>query len=178
MCGIDLGMDSVACSSCQKPKAALSCGLCGQPLCKYCVQALDEADFSFLPEIPEELGHPFYCAGCFDATVAPQLLEYNEILEQAKGVFVFTKDQGKESRLIKRKEAPLKVTDCVDQNETILRLAFLAARAKHNAIVDVQITSEKVRNAGYQSTKWSGVAIPASIDPRRYEGRPVLSNPN
>jgi hypothetical protein len=43
----------------------------------------------------------------------------------------------------------------------------------------VDIDGRKVKDGSYQSTKFSGTAIPVSIDPRRYgSDRPNLSNPN
>ncbi len=129
--------------------------------------------------MPEELAHAFYCTGCFDDKIHPELAQYEETLDRAKGVLVFMKDQGKETRLIKRKEAQLRILDCDDYDETIMRLAFLAAEAGHNAIVDVDVVSRKVKDGSYQTTKYTGTAVPVSVDPRRYDSdRPTLSNPN
>jgi hypothetical protein len=167
------------CGSCLKPKAALACGLCGCDLCKQCAQILDEGEFSFLKAVPAELAHSFYCANCFAEKIAPEVERYTEVLERAKGIIVFEKSQGKETRLIKRKEAQLKVSDCDDYDETLMRLAFFAAEAGHNAIVDVDINGRKIKNGSYQSTKFSGTATPVTVDPRRYDSdRPELSNPN
>ena len=171
-------MEKAVCSSCQKPKANLACGICASSLCKHCARGLDESDFDFLTPVPKELAHDFYCGPCYDAKVAPALADYYHTVDLAKSVFVFTKDMGKEARLIKRKEAPVRVEDCPDHDETVMRLAFLAAKGQHNALVDVVISDEKVRNEGYQTTRWSGVGVPATIDARRYEKRRELSNPN
>lgn len=179
-CGINLwylftSMSNAICGTCQKPKATRQCGLCESPLCKAC-SVLPE-DLTLVAEPPPELRHSFYCAACFDQVVEPLLGRYREILERAREVYVFTKDQSKETRLIKRKEAPLKVAECEDYDETLMRLAYLAAEAGFNALVDVDISSRKIRDGSYQSTLYSGTAIPVQIDPRRYD-RPDISNPN
>lgn len=172
-------MEKLVCSACLKPKATLMCGLCGCDLCKACAQALNEDDFSFVANVPESLTHSNYCSSCYDEKIQPEVNEYTDTLERAKGILVFTKDQGKETRLIKRKEAMLKTGDCDDYDEAIMRLAFLAASKGHNAIVDVDVNGRKVKDGSYQTTKFSGTAIPVSVDPRRYDSdRPELSNPN
>lgn len=93
------------CSSCQKPKATLKCGLCTDALCKSCAQTLDADSFQMLKEIPPHLSHKAYCVPCFDSKVAAELETYNQDLEKARNVYVFTKAQSKETRLIKRKAA-------------------------------------------------------------------------
>jgi hypothetical protein len=155
------------------------CGLCGCDLCKACAQSISETDLSFAPSVPEALTHAFYCSSCFDEKIHPELAEYETTLERAKEILVFMKDQGKETRLIKRKEAPLKSADCDDFQDAVMQLAFMAASRGHNAIVDVDINGRKVKDGSYQTTKYTGTAIPVSIDPRRYDSdRPELSNPN
>lgn len=172
-------MESNICSSCQKPKATLHCGLCHDALCKSCAQMLDAESFQFLKSIPEDLSHKAYCVPCFDLKVSSELDAYNETLEKAKNVYVFTKAQSKETRLIKRKAAPIRVENCSDEDDAIMRLAFLAAQSDYNAIVDVHLTSKKVIDNSYQSTAWAGTAIPSHVDADKLEqSRPVLKNPN
>src|ERR1035437_2303760 len=96
------------CSSCQKQKAVLECGLCHAVLCKKCTQFLDEDSFSFLKSIPEELTFN-YCTTCFEGKIRPQLDAYNEDMERAKDIVIFYKAQSKETRLMKRSEKPFKV---------------------------------------------------------------------
>lgn len=140
---------------------------------------MDEDQFSFLAQIPAELAHTTYCPNCYDNTVAPALASYNETMELAKEVHVYSKTQTKETRLIKRKEHPVKVTDCKDHDETILRLAFFAAQAGYNGLVDVQLSSEKIKNGSYQTMKWSGAGIPARIDSKKIpRDRSIWQNPN
>ena len=167
------------CCSCLKPKAALACGLCGSDVCKSCTQILNEEDFAYVKAIPVELAHAIFCPNCFNEKIAPETAAYHETLEQAKGIIVFMKDQGKETRLIKRKQGQLKVVDCDDYDETIMRLAFQAASIGHNAIVDVDVNGRKFRHGSYQTTKFTGTATPVTIDPRRYDSdRPHIANPN
>lgn len=172
-------MENFECQSCHKPKASLECGLCSSAICKNCAQFNDEDQFSFLAEIPQELSHSTYCVSCFDEKVAPALAQYNETMELAKDVLVYSKTQTKETRLIKRKEQPVHVVGCKDHDETILRLAFLAAKAGHNGIIDVQLSSEKIKNGSYQTMRWSGTGIPAHIDSKKIpRDRSLWQNPN
>ncbi|KYG70611.1 hypothetical protein AZI85_01350 [Bdellovibrio bacteriovorus] len=160
-------MENNVCCSCQKPKATLECGHCKSAVCKNCAQFLEKDTFSFLQVLSEELSHSTYCGACYDNHVAPQLADYSETMEEAKNVAVFFKTQTKETRLLKRKEKPFKVKDCPDREETLLRLAFLAAKAKFNGLIDVDIQSEKVLQGRYQSTKWSGTGIPVQLESKR-----------
>lgn len=163
-----MGMEtSTGCITCHKTKAPLQCGLCQSALCKNCTQFVDEESFSFLKTVPPELSHTTYCAPCFDATVAPELESYADAMERAKDIFIFYKTEGKETRLIKRKEEPYVIAECLDKNETLLRLAFFAVKDHFNALVDVEIKSEKVRSGSYQTLKWSGSAVPFQVDERK-----------
>jgi hypothetical protein len=156
-----------SCCSCLTPKATLKCGLCQDSVCKKCAQYLDEESFSFLEKVPADLSHTVYCRGCFEAKVAEPLENYNQAVEKAKNISIYLKDQSKESRLLKRKELPVRVTSCADREELILRLAFLAVQANYNGLVDVDIVGKKIRNGAYQTQEWSGSAIPTHIPDRR-----------
>ncbi|MCC2677947.1 MAG: hypothetical protein K0R29_523 [Pseudobdellovibrio sp.] len=100
-------------------------------------------------------------------------------METAKNILVFEISQGKETRLIKRKEAKLVVEECPDRDETMLRLAFQAAEKGFNAIIDVDIKSKKVKEGKYQHTMYSGTAIPANVtDNKLVKDRSIWSDPN
>lgn len=156
-----------SCCSCFNAKASLECGLCHQAVCKKCAQFLAEDSFSFLAKVPEQLTHTVYCPQCFDAQVAAPLAEYNETMEKAKNISIYFKEQSKETRLLSRKEAPVKVENCPDREETLLRLAFFAAHKKFNGLIDVELISKKIREGSYQTQSWSGSAIPVNLDARR-----------
>lgn len=157
-------METAICTVCQKPKATATCGLCEGPVCKKCREKLPENHFSFMEKVPSELSHTIYCGRCFDAHVATPLQSYDATMEQAKAVFVFYRGQGQETRLMKRSETPLKVHNLADRAEALMRLAFLAVQGGFNTLVDVDITSVKVRNEGYQTTLWSGIGTPTWED--------------
>jgi hypothetical protein len=125
---------------------------------------MDDDSFSFLKKIPSELTHPIYCPQCFDEKVSAPLADYNSTMEKAKDVIVFFKNEGKKTRLLPRKEQPLEVIDCLDENETVLRLAFFAAQGNFNSIIDVEIKSEKVINGSHKYSKWRGTAMPCLVD--------------
>ena len=160
-------MESSVCSSCQKPKANFTCLICESSLCKKCVRFADEDLFSFLPRLPRDVVVGNYCQSCFDAKIEPELQKYNKTMERAREIGVYFDTQGKETRLIKRLEDPITIENLPDRDETILRLAFLAAKAGFNAIVDVDVRSEKVREGSYQHLKWRGTCVPANVDPKK-----------
>lgn len=155
-------MENSNCATCFKPNSQLICGICQAHVCKKCAVFLEEGSFSFLAEIPKDLSHGTYCPSCFNDKVSPELESYNETMERARNVTVFDKNQGKETRLIKRKEQPIRVTNCPDKEEAQLRLAFLAVKANYNTIVDVDIYPQKHRSGSYQTTIWTGVATPVN----------------
>ncbi len=168
---------SNTCTSCLAPKAALACGLCQAALCKSCALLNEVETFQFLKEVPEQLKHSFYCTTCYEAKVRPAVESYAEILERAKDVNVFYRSQGKESRFIRRTEKPLKVENCDDRDETILRLAFQAAELGFNCLVDVDLDSEKVKNGRWQTSIWHGTGVPATVDPLKLARR-FITSPN
>jgi hypothetical protein len=155
------------CKTCRKPKANFSCGCCHEAVCKSCAHFLAEDTFSFLKKVPEELKHSTYCSHCLDEKVAAPLADYEATLERAKEVMVFTKDQTKLTGHLKRKEDPLHIEDCEDAEETILRLAFLAAQDNFNCLLDVNITHRKIIVGSHKKTIFSGTAIPITIDPKQ-----------
>jgi hypothetical protein len=161
------------CPFCQKPKATLACGLCASAVCKYCAQFIEENRMIYKASVPPELSHTTYCGPCFDFKVAPELEAYDAMTARAKNITVFFKAESKDTRLVERKEKPLKVKDCPDREETLMRLAFMAAEAKFNSIIDVELSSVKVRNHAYQTSVWEGRCIPvqlsqAKIDAKRF----------
>lgn len=170
---------SAVCQTCRKPKATLTCGACSEDVCKNCAQFLAEDAFSFLPEVAPELKHQVYCGVCYDRVVAPFRENYEKAMDAAREIQVFFKDQGKETRFIRRIEKPVKVRDCVDRDEALLRLAFFAVQAGYNGLIDVDLKSEKVRIDSYQTLKWSGSGIPATVNSKQLmRDRSLWSNPN
>lgn len=158
------------CCVCQKPKATLVCGLCENPVCKYCAQYTDEKQFSFLPSIPEELNHTTYCGPCYDLKIEPEIVKYEATMTEARNnISVFYTTDSKETRVFKRKDKPVSVDNCIDREEVLLRLAFLAAHEKYNAIIDVDVVAKKIRSGTYQTTKYSGSAILFTVTSNRFK---------
>ena len=77
---------------------------------------------------------------------------------------MFFKTQRKEVPLIRRAKEAFRIEECLDRDETILRLAFLAAREGYNAVIEVEVLAEKIRMGSYQTSKWSGTGVAAQID--------------
>jgi hypothetical protein len=156
--------DTAICVSCRRTHPNRKCGLCEAAVCKSCVQELSPESFKLLPTIPDELSHIYYCQGCYDQQIAPKLDAYTENLENAKQVFVFFTTQRAHIPLQSKSKETFRVTNIPDRDEAILRLAFLAAQQKCNAIVDVEAIGEKVRDGAYQTMKWRAHGHPALID--------------
>jgi hypothetical protein len=169
----------MSCCVCQKPKTTLVCGVCQQDVCKSCTVFTEPDQFSFLLKKPEHLNHSAFCSTCYTEKISPEVAKYEATMETAKNILVFEISQGKETRLIKRKEAKLVVEECPDRDETMLRLAFQAAEKGFNAIIDVDIKSKKVKEGKYQHTMYSGTAIPANVtDNKLVKDRSIWSDPN
>ena len=165
------------CSQCQAPKALLNCGPCGTTLCKACARLIDDGHFDLIGSRPAALVHEIYCEPCYQTIAAPELEAYEAAAARAADVNVFYRTQGKESRFIRRTEKPLTIDDCADRDEAILKLAFQAARAGFNTLVDVEVDARKVRNGGWQSSIWSGRGVPARVDQAQLNRR-FLHAPN
>ena len=162
-------MSQEICQSCRSPKANFKCGVCEGTLCKRCSQFLSEDTFSFLDQIPEVLKHTYYCHPCYDDQVAPALETYNETMERARGLYCFFTTQKKSVPMLRKSKEKVQVKACPDRDETILRLAFFAAQQGFNAITEVALTCEKVRNLAYQNSLWHGIAIPTEVDVEKLE---------
>lgn len=155
------------CTSCRKPKAQFECGLCTDPVCKSCVENWTTDRIKFLAPIPEELSHSRYCQFCFDQTVAPVLQEYEATLERAREVHFWPKSFKGHIHTVRKSEKEVTVDGAADRDEVTMHLAFVAAQKGYNAVIKAELTSQKVRNFGYQTTTWSGRALPAQIDEAR-----------
>jgi len=167
------------CSQCHKNQTVLTCGICACAVCKSCAQILEPGSFSFSRQIPEAWKSGTFCGPCYEAEVAAPLAEYFEILERAKNIDVYFKKQGKETRLIKRTEKPVSISARDDRDEVVMGLAFLAAEGHFNAVVDVDLISEKVGVGSYQKLQWRGRGVPAKVDARMVvHDKSIWHNPN
>jgi hypothetical protein len=173
-------MEKTACITCFDAKANLVCGLCEGSVCKYCAQFIDEDRVSFLAKTPAHLSHTTYCHACFVEKVEPDLVAYDETMTQAKEILVYFKDQGKETRLIKRDEEDrVSVEKCVDREETLMRLAFFAALRGFNAVIDIDLVQTKVRMGTRQTSSYSANGVPAHVHTEKLiRDRSTWSNPN
>ncbi len=158
------------CKNCRKPKASFNCGICQDDICKSCTQFLDEESFAFKKSVPAELKHSTYCSICFTDKVATPLDEYNETMANAREIIIYSKDQTRLTRLLKRKEEPYFVYNCVDQEEAVLKMSFYAVEGNFNALIDVALTSKKVIVGSHKKLIWDGTAVPITIDPKEIRG--------
>lgn len=142
-------------------QARLACGACASPVCKNCAHFQDKDAFSFLNPLPEDLGHEVYCPACHEGKVIPAQESYLEMMEKAKGIYVFFKKH--QIPLIRRSKNQISVSHIPDKDEALLRMAFSAAEQGFNALIEANLVSEKVYVNHYQSLIWSGTACPAEI---------------
>lgn len=157
-------MDRLTCVLCTKNKTALRCDSCGDVSCKNCVHFIDEDHFEMVVLLPEELKNKTFCMNCYNQGIDEKVSRYFEVVEKAKNVNVFTKTQTKETRKIKRVEDPVKVLECDDKEEALLRLAFLAADKGFDMVIDVEMNSKKIgEGKSYKKLVWSATGVP--VDP-------------
>jgi hypothetical protein len=143
--------------------------MCEGPLCVKCDQFLKEGSFSFYTVVPDELKHTHYCTVCYTTHVEPAFESYNALMEKAKGLYFFFTTQRKPVPVTKRSKEKIFVENCPDRDETILRLAFIAAEQGYSAVIEAEVTSKKVRYEGWQKMMWSGVATPVFVDIEKLE---------
>jgi hypothetical protein len=160
---------SAVCKTCHKPKANYACGICEEPICKTCTEFLTET-FSFLKKVPVELTHSSYCTVCFDQSVRAPLDAYNETMEAAKEIIIYSKEQSKLTRGLKRLEDPLKVENCEDEEEALMRMSFDAVKMNFNALIDVQFKTSKIIIGSHKKTMVSATAVPVTLDPTQIRG--------
>lgn len=156
-------VENKACATCGKKKSLLECGPCHDPICKSCANFLVEGTFSLMKTVPAELQHTVYCYSCHLTHVEGPLAHYNDLVKQAKEIMVFDKTQGKETRFIRRNEDWIEVKDCEDKEEVLMKLAFHAVEMGCNAVIEVDITAQKIRLGAYQTQLFKGTGRPALV---------------
>lgn len=158
---------NAACSTCRAPRATTDCALCSEPLCRRCVILPAGDAFALDPQAAPELKLPRYCQRCHDDRVAAPLAAYEETLALARDVIYLPKTYKMQVQVLKKAKNEVRVEACADRDETILRLAFLAARDGYNALIQAEVERRKVRNHAYQTSEWSGHGFPATLDVER-----------
>lgn len=162
-------MSDGVCLSCRRTRPVSPCEVCFEEVCSNCEHFLGASTFSFLKEVPSELSHSHYCQGCYDSKVEPALESYRETMKRAEKVYVFFTSQRKSLPVLRRSKEKISVEKCEDRDETILRLAFFAAQQDYNAILETDVASVKVRDAGYEHKVWRGSALPVQVDAEKVE---------
>jgi hypothetical protein len=152
------------CASCESKKVKASCPLCEQTFCNSCLEWMTEEAFFLETARHERLSHSHYCCDCYQGEVADALALYEENAAKAREAFVFFTSQKKGIPLIRKANQSIQIKDNPDRDETILRLAYQAVLQGHNAIIDCEVKSEKQRHGGWQKMRWSGTAVPATVD--------------
>ncbi len=172
-------MDMILCSDCQKNETALNCGMCACAVCKSCAQFLEPESFEFAPSVTPEIKHGVFCQTCYGDKVAQPLAEYFDVLETAKNIDVYFKDQSKETRLVRRKEKPVSVAPCDDRDDVVMKLAYFAALGGFDSVVDIDLKSEKVFIGTYSKLVWKGSGVPAQAKGKVINtDKSIWHNPN
>ncbi len=149
------------CEICLNKKTTLRCNICEQYSCKHCTHFVDDNLFKFQDLLPKHISNKSFCPNCFDEKVRDELSDYISIMDKAKDVNVYAKVQSSETRLMRRVAKQIKIKDCEDKEEALMRLAYLAAQKGFDTIVDVDIISKKVKLGGrYKKLVWDGTATP------------------
>lgn len=134
-------------------------------MCKPCSETVSDPLFVSLESIPEELVAGRFCGRCWDTEMAPRIDVYRTVMEAAKQVFIFFTTQKKAIPLVRKSKFPVNVDACADRDETILRLAYFAAKENYNAVIDVDVKAKKVNDGGSnKSAVWKGTGVPALVD--------------
>lgn len=157
---------SATCCSCLKSQPQLQCCSCTEAVCKKCAQFISQDTFSCLTSMPEGLLIGTYCPACYDQKALPLVQEYETTLEAAHDVHIFFRGQGQERRamFLRKNEAPIHVSDCIDQDDALMKLAFIAAKNNFNTIIETEVASKKIHDGSYTLLKWHGSAIPCHGD--------------
>jgi uncharacterized protein YbjQ (UPF0145 family) len=158
-----------SCSFCEAKNAVKSCGICEKKVCKKCVVSLDRYYFSLKETVDPILTHGNYCSTCYDSFVLLEKIKYDELSMSAHEIYYLSKDYPGHVRVFQRHTKRVVVKESNDRRETILRLAYMAAELKFNAIIEAEVSSSKTRTGGYQSLIWKGSAMPAKIDAAQLE---------
>lgn len=167
------------CAICSSKKVSHECGLCHCSTCKACTSFLDSESFRYIDVKPASMESLNYCLECYAQKVLPELHDYEDNLAIAKEIAIFDITQTKETRLIKRKEAEIKVQNCVDREEATLKLAYQAVKLGFNSVIDVDLKFIKIVDGRYQTSEISGKGIPANVSNRKLvKDRSIRSNPN
>ena len=157
------------CKTCKKPKASYTCGICQECTCKNCTQFLTET-FDYRKVVPKDLTHPSYCGPCFDERVARPLQEYNETMEKARDIIIYSKAQTQLTRFLKRKAEPYRVENCEEEKEALMRMSFFAVEAGYNCLIDVVLSPKKIVTGSHKKIVWSATGAPITIDPTKIRG--------
>lgn len=157
------------CTHCQKPKADLLCGVCGQDVCKACREYIDTNSFSFMAKAPAQLTQGEYCPRCFGDVIEPARAAYEATMAQAGEIYYLSKAYPGWVHLKRKHTKRVVVENCDDRRECIMRLAFYAAEMGYNSIIEAEVESFKVRKNHRQTSLWKGSALPANIDGERLE---------
>lgn len=156
-------MERLSCTICHKNKTTLQCDLCAVVCCKNCAEFIDEDQVEFIDLLPEDLINQTFCLNCYNQGIDERLNHFRKIAEAAKTVDIYTKLQTKETRRIKRLASPIQVSNCNDDSEVLLRLAFIAAEKGFSTLVDVDIYSKKVgEGKSYRKRVWFGRGTPVN----------------
>jgi uncharacterized protein YbjQ (UPF0145 family) len=139
-------------------------------MCKSCTQFLVENFSAMRKPVPEFLRQPAYCMNCFDDQVAAPLADYNEKMEKAKDIIIYSKEQTKLTRLIKTKAEPYKVEDCEEEQDALMRMSYWAVEDGHNCLIHLQYQTRKIVVGSHKKTMFSATAIPCTIDPNSIRG--------
>lgn len=146
---------SAICAICRSPKANLNCNVCDKTICKKCLETLDSSQYLLHPKPPKIFRHRQFCFPCFESFIAPELQEYESLVEKSHELAVHKKGQKNLLKIRKREQIAETVKDHLSENEAIAQLKVLATHQGFDAICDMETSFVKVRKHGYEHKEWS-----------------------
>lgn len=150
------------------PKSQYVCGICDTGICKKCEVYFAPESFAFLEQVPEEFNRAHYCPDCFEEKLVPFKENYDALMDQAKEVNIFFIADKHLPPILKKANQAVKILDCRDRDEVILRLGFRAAEQGYNSVIKVDVLAKQFRQLTHQKSIWQATGIPANIDVEKY----------
>ena len=152
------------CIFCDSEKANWTCENCNNTICKKHLSKLNPEDYSIKSlNPPKVFSQTTFCIDCFESIVQPEIEIFNEQLEKAKNVGIWTENYRGKLPITKKALKPIQFKDFTDKKDLILALAFRAIEMGFNGVIELKWKSSKVRKNEYQKMIWEGQGLPVEL---------------
>ncbi len=155
----------MACIICGVEKIIKKCDLCHEEVCKKHIEKLDGSEYPFGSKKNQNIFSKVnFCSECFDTQVKPELDEYEATLEKAKQVAIWSDKFKGRVKTNKKSLDKIVLKDFKDKKILTLAMGFIAAEQGFNGIIEFEVSSRKIRENEYQSTRYDGSGRPVDVD--------------